>query len=76
MQRKMQLKIHIYVAILIEVFTQIRASANIRTCQTRSNTRRYSKYAQEVLNVEASSQNSVTIEDNLTIREIYIGKVK
>ena len=38
-----------------------------RTCQTRNNTRTDSKDTQEVLNVETSSQNSVTIEDNLTM---------
>ena len=37
------------------------------TCQTRSNTHTNSRNTQEVLNVEASSQNSAAIEDNLTI---------
>ena len=37
-------------------------------CQTRNNTSTDSKDDQEVLNVEASSQNSVTIEDNLTMQ--------
>ena len=42
-------------------------SQHQRTCQARNNTSTDSKDAQEVLNVKASSQNSVTIEDNLTI---------
>ena len=42
-------------------------SQHQRTFQTRNNTSTDSKDAQEELNVEVSSQNSVTIEDNLTI---------
>ena len=42
-------------------------SLHQRTYQTRNNTYTDSKDAQEVLNVESASQNSVTIEDNLTI---------
>ena len=38
-----------------------------RTCPTRNNTRTGSKDAQEILNVEVSSKNSVTIEDDLTM---------
>ena len=38
-----------------------------RACQTRNNSRTNSKDAQEVFNVKASSQNSVTIEVNFTI---------
>ena len=53
-------------------------SQHQRTFQTRNNTCTDSKDAQEELNVEASSQNSVTIEDNLinTMREIYGGRYK
>ena len=42
-------------------------SQHQRKCQTRSNTCTDPKDAQDVWNVEASSQNSVTIEDNFVI---------
>ena len=66
MQRKMELKIHICVAIVTEVFTQIGASVNIKE-RVKPKTRRDCKDAQKVLNSEASSQNSVFIEYNLEI---------
>ena len=42
-------------------------SQHQRTCKTRNNTRTDSKHAPDVLNVQASSRNSETTEDNLAI---------
>ena len=66
MQPKIQLQIHIFtihVVNVAEVFTQHQRKYQIR----KKNSCTDPKDAQEVWKVESSSQNSVTIEDNLTI---------
>ena len=52
-------------------------SQHQRTCQARNNTSTDSKDAQEVLNVKASSQNSVNYrrQSYNTMSEIHMGKV-